>query len=176
MLGYAIETRPARRKASPTTLMLIAAGHAALILAVVNAKVDAPGRPYDPPIVLRPIPIPQDPPPNSDPRPSENTLVTPPATPRDPPVEIVPIPLSGSIELGPMPPFRGGEGIGTIPEPPEPIVRVGPKPTTPANVLRPPYPEAKRRLEQEAVLRLRLTIDDHGRVEVVMPGDPDYPA
>jgi protein TonB len=54
---------------------------------------------------------------------------------------------------------------------------VGPRPTTPESALRPPYPEAKRRLEQEAVLRLRLAIDDHGRVrsvESVGAADPMF--
>jgi periplasmic protein TonB len=169
MLGYAVETRPARRKASPTTLALIAAGHAALILAVINSKMELPVRPYDPPILIKSIPISKDPQHNSDRKPSESTSVTPRTTPLDRPMEIVPIQMPGPIELGPMPPMPGGEGIGSIPEPPNPIVHVGPKPTTPENALRPPYPEAKRRLEQEAVLRLRLAIDDHGRVRSVDP-------
>jgi protein TonB len=38
---------------------------------------------------------------------------------------------------------------------------------TPSDLLRPPYPESKRRTEEEAVLRLRLTIDDRGRVTAV---------
>jgi len=169
MLGYAIETHSARRKASPSTLALIAAGHAALIFAVINSKMDLPVRPHDPPIIIKPIPISKDPPPNSNPKSSENTSLTPRTTPLDRPIEIVPIPIPGPIELGPMPTIPGREGIGTIPEPPKPIIRVGPKATTPEKALRPPYPEAKRRLEQEAVLRLRLGIDDHGRVRSVEP-------
>jgi protein TonB len=170
MLGYAIETRPARRKASPTTLALIAAGHAALILAVINSKMNVPVRPYDPPIVVDPIPIPQDPTPNPPvpPGPTTNPRAPMPIS-LDPPIEIVPVPLPGPIELGPMPPIAGGDGIATLPDPPLPLVRVGPKPTTPESALRPPYPEPKRRLEQEAVLRLRLGIDDHGRVRSVEP-------
>jgi protein TonB len=36
-------------------------------------------------------------------------------------------------------------------------------------MLRPPYPDDKRRLEEEAVLRLRLAIDERGRVVAVEP-------
>ncbi|HMI40618.1 MAG TPA: TonB family protein [Sphingomicrobium sp.] len=170
MLGYAAETRPARRKASPTTLALIVAGHAALILAVISSKMNAPVRPYDPPIIVDPIPIPQDPTPNPPvpAGPSANPRAPTP-TSLDPPIEIVPIPLPGPIELGPMPPIPGGNGIGEITDPPVPLLRVGPRLAISENLIRPPYPEAKRRLEQEAVLRLRLGIDDHGRVRSVDP-------
>jgi len=40
---------------------------------------------------------------------------------------------------------------------------------TPASDLKPPYPESKLLNEEEAALRLRLTIDDHGRVVAVDP-------
>ena len=36
-------------------------------------------------------------------------------------------------------------------------------------MLRPPYPDAKRMLGEEATLRLRLSIDDGGRVTAVEP-------
>ena len=61
MLGYAVETRPARRKASPTTLALIVAGHAALILAVMNSRMTVPDRPRDPPTWIDWIEAPIDP-------------------------------------------------------------------------------------------------------------------
>ena len=56
------------------------------------------------------------------------------------------------------------------------MVRVGPRAATPPDLLRPPYPEAKRRTEEEAVLRLRLAIDDRGRVTAVEPVGAADPA
>jgi len=35
--------------------------------------------------------------------------------------------------------------------------------------VKPPYPDDKRRLDEEAVLRLRLSIDERGRVVAVEP-------
>jgi protein TonB len=171
MLGYAVETRPARRKASPSTLALIIAGHAALILAVLNARTAVPERPRDPPIIVDTIKPPDDPAP-IPPKLLEraDTLRTPRPIPLDRPVEIIPVPLPDRpIDVG-LPPIPPGPDIGATPiDPPKPIVRVGPKAATPDHALRPPYPEAKRRLAQEAVLRLRLSIDERGRVRAVEP-------
>ena len=49
------------------------------------------------------------------------------------------------------------------------MTRTGPRFATPDSDIRPPYPESKRALEQEAVLRLRLSIDERGRVIAVDP-------
>lgn len=171
MLGYAVETRPARRKASPTTLALIVAGHAALILAVINSRTVLPERPRDPPIIVDTIKPPKDPAPiPPEPQKASTDPRTPQPIPLDRPVEIVPIPMpERPIVLG-LPPIPPGPDIGATPiEPPKPVVRVGPKAATPDHALRPPYPEAKRRLAQEAVLRLRLSIDERGRVRSVEP-------
>ena len=170
MLGYAVETRPARRKASPATLALIAAGHAALILAVINAKMDVPERPRDPPTRIEWIEEPIDPAP-IPPEPQHPANPTKPGpTPLDPIVE-TPIPLPGpQIELGPAQPIPTGPSAAELPaDPPKPWPRLGPKPLTPDHALRPPYPLSKRRLEEEAVLRLRLAIDERGRVRLVEP-------
>jgi periplasmic protein TonB len=48
---------------------------------------------------------------------------------------------------------------------------------TPESALRPPYPLDRRRAEEEATLRLKLSIDIHGRVvavEPVGPADPSF--
>ena len=53
----------------------------------------------------------------------------------------------------------------------------GLKTSSTGDQLRPPYPEAKRRLSEEAILRLRLAIDDRGRVVAVDPvgrADPAF--
>ena len=50
-------------------------------------------------------------------------------------------------------------------------------PTWPDSALRPPYPQSKLRNEEEATLRLRLSIDPHGRVVAVEPvgaADPEF--
>ena len=170
MLGYAVETRPARRKASPTTLMLIAASHAALILAVINAKMDVPDRPRDPPTWIDWIEEPIDPAPIPPKPPNPASPTAPQPTQLDPLVEIPPLLPAPQIELGPPQPLPTGPGAGEISaDPPKPLLRLGPKPVTPDHALRPPYPLAKRRLEEEAVLRLRLAIDERGRVRSVDP-------
>ena len=63
MLGYAVETRSAGRKASPTTLALIVAGHAGLILGVMSSKMDLPTVIKGPPPEIYNVPLPTDPPP-----------------------------------------------------------------------------------------------------------------
>jgi protein TonB len=50
-----------------------------------------------------------------------------------------------------------------------PPVRVAARFNTPDWALKPPYPAEKRQLEQEATLKLRLSIDDRGRVIAVEP-------
>ena len=55
-----------------------------------------------------------------------------------------------------------------LPEP-APIVRKAARFITPADQVRPPYPDSKRRLEEEASLRLSLAIDPRGRVTAVSP-------
>jgi periplasmic protein TonB len=169
MLGYAIRSPATRRKLSPTTLALIVAGHAALIFAVINARMDVLLRPYDPPILVDPIEIPKDPPPNTSPPGSATNPQTTSPIPLNHPIEIVPTPLPGPTEVNPTPSGPIGGGGIAIPDPPMPVVHIGPKLAVSENLLRPPYPEAKRRLEQEAVLRLRLEIDEQGRVRSVEP-------
>jgi protein TonB len=49
------------------------------------------------------------------------------------------------------------------------VERTGPRFITPDWALRPPYPDDKRRLEEEATLKLKLAIDERGRVVAVEP-------
>ena len=177
MLGYAVETRSIQRKPAPATLALIIVGHAALILAVMSAKMTLPERLRDPPIIIDSIDLPKDPPPpeaTPQPRPS------PVETRIDQVPIIVPTPgLSDALPLdrGPptlLPPLGSGSGSAPFPQPnldpPAHVpVRAAPRMATPDSALRPPYPEAKRRLEEEDSLRLRLSIDVQGRVRSVDP-------
>ena len=63
-------------------------------------------------------------------------------------------------------------GSGTLPTPiplDPPIVRTGPRFATVGDAIRPPYPDSMREIGSEASLRLRLTIDERGRVVAVDP-------
>jgi protein TonB len=70
-----------------------------------------------------------------------------------------------------------GIGAGTQPLPPfapQPTpradpVRSGPRSLTPAHLVEPPYPPSKLLAEEEAALRLKLSIDQRGRVVAVDP-------
>ena len=79
-----------------------------------------------------------------------------------------PLPDLGTI-IGPSPqpqPHR------LDPQPPPSPVRVGPRLLTSADRLKPPYPSPKLASGEEALLRLRLTIDATGRVTAVDPIGP----
>ena len=172
MLAYA--PRPARQRLSPTALTLIVVGHIAAIGAVMSARTMIERR-DDPPLVIDTITIPKPPPP-VDPtahptKPQPSTIdhprtIVPPIDPTGPLVE---------VDLHPLPPKGDTIGTGTAPYVPPmppldpPIVRTGPHLATAGDALRPPYPSAKRDAGDEASLRLRLTIDERGRVTAVEP-------
>jgi protein TonB len=157
---------------------LIVAGHAALIAAVMAAKMDLPQKILRPPLVVELIPAPKPPPPE----PQQRTEPAAQPIPSRPRVEVpIPLPTQTAIETTPkvtpipLPSLPSVEPSGpqVLPEP----VRTGPRFATPASELRPPYPESKRRLEEEAVLKLRLSIDERGRITAVDPvgrADPAF--
>lgn len=176
MTVYASTPRFGDRR-HPKALLLIVGGHAALIAAVMTVKMDLPTKIFDPPIVIQPIPIPPDPlpvpepEPQTDPQPSQSQI--------DRPQVIIPIPAPTPPLADPLPiplPNPGpviGSGVEPTPRPqPLPLadpVRVGPRFATPQSRVRPPYPPAKLEREEEAALRLRLSIDARGRVVAVEP-------
>ena len=176
MLAYA--PRPQRQRLNPAALALIVAVHAAAIAAVMSAKMQY-DRHKEPPTVVETIrlpPVPQ-PDPAERPRtqPSDRALDTP--TPLVPPPPL-PGPTVQDLPAPPMPGPLIGNGMDPAPLPmPAPVVRSGPRFATPDADIRPPYPEAMRAREQEAVLRLRLSIDQRGRVVAVEPvgkADPTF--
>ena len=184
MLAYAAQTpRAATRAGSPKALLLIVAGHAALIAAVMAAKMEIiPIIPTDPPIVVNvpPEPAPPaDPPPKAQAQPQipQTTFIQPvePVVPVEPLLPTLPVQV-GPIDAG-LPPLGGGGGA-VVADPPKPMpVRIAAVSKTPDSALRPPYPNDKLRLEQEAVLKLRLSIDARGRVTAVEPvgaADPSF--
>ena len=181
MLAYAAHN--ARPAGSPKALALIIAGHAMLIAAVMTAKMDIVSiLPVDP---TKLIDIHNPPPP-----PDEQTKPEP--KPQDPVIQessidhaqtIVDMGHATSIELDRGPTIAEltteiGSGTATIPDPPRHVpVLTGPKLATAADALKPPYPNDRLRLEQEATLKLRLTIDARGRVVAVDPvgaADPSF--
>lgn len=171
MLAYA--PRPERRRASPTTLALIVGGHAVVIGLVMTAKMDLPEDIKEPPIIVETIEVPAPPQPVDEPeprRPVPNSQIdTPPViipTPPAPGPVVIPIPNPAP---NPGPTIgSGAEPAPTVPIAP-PIASTGPRFRTPESAIRPPYPPGKRELDEEATLRLKLSIDARGRVTAVEP-------
>ncbi|QDP19583.1 energy transducer TonB [Sphingomonas xanthus] len=185
MLAYAdTQRRTAARGGSPTSLVLILVGHAVVIGAVLSAKMELVpgGDPFVPTeIVNVPLPAPPIPPepPAQPPRSTDSRIDTPSVE-----VPIPKLPPALPLDLGP-PADSSSTIVGnandgpTIPldVPRGDPVRIAARFATPADSVRPPYPAAKLRAEEEAVLRLRLVIDPRGRVISVDPvgrADPAF--
>lgn len=173
MLAYAA-SRPvvADRPSSPSTLLIVIGLHAAVLAAVMSAKMDLPGRILNPPIDVELIPQPKLPPPErpvTQPnRPQTNTSQI------DHTTSIVPIERLGPVTVDQTRVDPGpivGPPTFTIPDPPQPVelARSDARLLTPAWDLKPPYPASKIASEEEAVLQLRITIDERGRVIAVEP-------
>lgn len=166
MLAYA--PRPQRQRLNPAALALILAAHAAAIAAVMSARMHY-DRHKQPPTIVDTIPLPPEP--RSDP--VEPPVTQPSASALDAPAPLVPAPpLPGPtvFDVPSSPPPGPMIGNGADPAPfPAPLVRSGPRFATPDADIRPPYPESKRARDEEAVLRLRLAIDERGRVLAVEP-------
>lgn len=176
MLAYAASRpRVGERNSSPHAMLAIIAAHVALAAVVMSAKMDLPPRTQFTKTVIDFIPLPKEPPP----KPVEQKLPQPPLpspipSPRHPMPDPAPPPT-----WDPLPP-----GPGAGPEPgPGPQVNVKPNPApmpaptraqllTPPSELKPPYPASKLVTEEEALLKLRLTIDVNGRVVAVEPVAP----
>jgi protein TonB len=167
MSVYAPVPAYADRKRHPRALLFILAGHAAVIAAVMTARMDLP-LPFVPaPTTVKLIPEPQVPPeapppqPKPDPRRSMIDQV--------PRVIPLPQPSLPAVDSLPLPLPNPGPSVTRDPAPVPALVRTGPRFMTPDSLLKPPYPQQKLRLEEEAVLRLRLSIDHRGRVTAVEP-------
>ena len=173
---YASTPGFADHRRHPRALMLIVGGHAVLIAAVMTAKMDLPIKIIDPGTVIRFIPEPVTPPPP----PTPPKPVTPQTQPTSSSVDrvptIVPTPQPAGTEFDPTPaPTNTGPATGTGIEPgptivaPQPPVRIAARFMTPERYIKPPYPVDKQRLEEEATIRLKLFIDERGRVTSVEP-------
>jgi protein TonB len=185
---YATAPAFAGRGGHPNAMLVIVGAHVALIAAVMSAKIDLPARILKDPIVVEMIPAPRPPPPvEPPPEPRRQPQ------PRDSFVEraepLVPVPLldSAPLDRSPVTPALPNPGDvigpGTQPVPlPQPApradpVRTGPRLLTPAHLVEPPYPQSKIAREEEASLKLRLSIGANGRVTAVEPvgfADPAF--
>lgn len=159
----------------PSALLLIVGGHAILIAAVMTAKMTIPPIIPDPPIIINSIKLPPDPPPVPEPPVSKKAQLPPESSTYVPPKNL-PIPTfdGPAIDTTNVPIPDPGPAVGTNPFPDttrtvDPPVRIAARFATPDWLIKPPYPNDKRRLEEEAVLRLKLSIDERGRVIAVEP-------
>lgn len=164
----------AAQRRHPRALIVIAAAHAALLAGVMSAKMDLPDKfkRVITRIELIPEAVPPPPEPQPEPRQAPSSI--------DRPEPVLPVPrLDRGPVVDPTPyPILQPEPVGPLvqpqpmPDPPRPMaepVRVGPRFATPASLLRPPYPPDKLDRGEEAALRLRLTINERGRVTAVEP-------
>ena len=183
MLAYAANApRAARRANSPKALVLILAGHAVLIGAVMSARMGVisidsytPTKIFDVPITPPP-PEPQ--PAKAKPSP-QRSFIERPVTVIDVPVNIPQLPIDRGPAIVPWNPPVIGDGPPLPPADPVKVapVRIAAIFATPEGSVRPPYPASKLRLQEEATLRLRLSIDARGRVTSVEPvgaADPEF--
>lgn len=173
MLAYAANApRHGERHSSPNAMLAIVAVHVAVIAAVMSAKMELPQAIKNKPIVIEWINPVKPPPPDvladklTPPR--LGSSVTRQAAP-NPTITDPIVPVGPTIDPGVL----TGGGTAVIPQvlpPPKPVpVSSGPQLLTPASELKPPYPHSKLLSEEEAVLKLRLSIDEQGRVVAVEP-------
>jgi periplasmic protein TonB len=172
---YASTPGFADHRRHPRALMLIIGGHAVLIAAVMTARMELPDKFI--PDITRVRLLPTDPPPEPLPPPPKPERAPPQPSRLDTPDIIVPTPVPDGPAVDnpsiPLPLNPGPVGPSADPIPPRPMpvvpVRIGPRFVTPQHLVEPPYPPDKQRLEEEAVLRLKLSIDERGRVVAVEP-------
>jgi periplasmic protein TonB len=175
MLAYAASHPvPVDPRPHPNAMLAIIAAHVALLAVVMSAKMDLPHRIFDPPTKVFWVPKPPTPR-----RPTQthqtvqprNSWIDHPDTHVQTKIlDNLPLDTGGkTVDLTPL----GGTGVTIIPElPHRPItlpVNSGPQLLTPVSELKPPYPPSKLLNEEEATLRLKLTIDANGRVVAVDP-------
>jgi len=159
-----------QKRASPTGFLLVVAGHLALIGAVMLAKGPEFIRITFPPMIVKNIPLPQDPPPERqvEPRPSRAQQAS--------RIETVP-PVVERTSVGPVvtgertpdiPPLVDRVGPEVLPPPPppaaDPVRREAEFDARYAANVQPPYPASEQRAEREGTVRIRVTIGTDGRV------------
>jgi protein TonB len=184
MLAYAAHARRnLERRSSPNAMLAIVAAHVALIAAVMSIKMDLPAKVLHPPLTVdlitedNPPPAVQHVEPRIPQQPVESTI--------DRPRQLVPSPPVDSQIVDATPSLPNFDDlIGSRLDPPRTDLARAPAPVklaaqliTSPSELKPPYPHSKILSEEEALLRLRLTIDERGRVINVEPlghADPAF--
>jgi len=176
MLAYAANApRFAVRRKSPKALLLIVGAHAVALGVLMTAKMDVGSNGGFTRTIVDLIKVPPPPPENIAPPPRTDIKPQPTKTFIDRTKPIIPLDRSGPVVQNPPdnPPPLGplaGTSIKIVPEQViHPPVRVAARFNTPDWALKPPYPLEKRNAEEEATLKLRLSIDDRGRVIAVEP-------
>ena len=172
MLAYAASRpAPVERRPYPNAMLAIIAAHVAVVAVVMSAKMDLPQIIKHPPPTIFWVPTPKDPPPNPQTPHTEQQAQNP--IDYVPPIVTTLPPASGETvdpgptKLDPGPIVGAGANVITELPPPHFAVKLGPQLLTPASELKPPYPPSKLITEEEATLRLKLTIDERGRVTAV---------
>ena len=173
MLAYAA-SRPVvvDRRTHPNAMLLIIGAHVAALALVTSAKMDLPRRIFEPPIRITMVPKPPVPPAHAQQTKQPNH-----ATRNDTVDHPRPQVQTG---LGLRELNSGGQVIGLnlppidltpIKYPPIKLdpVKSGPQLLTPASELKPPYPASKLDSGEEAILTLKLRIDESGHVVAVDP-------
>ena len=176
MLAYAANApRFGERRRSPSALLAIVGLHAVAVGVLMTTKMDLGTNDTFTKTIVDLIKVPPPSPTEAPPPPKSRPMPHNPVSQVDVLKPIVPIDTAGpAFEQTPIdqPPVGPMAGTGTeyIPSPPiQPPVRTAARFNTPEWALRPPYPLSKRNAEEEATLKLRLSIDDRGRVVAVQP-------
>ena len=173
MLAYAASRpAPVERRPHPNAMLAIIAAHVAVVAAVMSAKMDLPQRLFPRPTTVVFVPTPKTSTPDPQTPKTQQQARNPiddvlPILTRLPPTGEARDPGPTKLDPGPI----AGAGASVITELPPAhfAVKLGPQLLTPASELKPPYPPSKLITEEEATLRLKLTIDEHGRVIAVDP-------
>ena len=175
MLAYAASRpTPVERRPHPNAMLAIIAIHVGVAALIMSAKMDLPPMIRGTPIHIFTVPPPPAPPP---PTPPSTTVQQPQSTQTtitkvDP---IAPIPhptdpVGPAVSQGdPQPMAQVAMNIPVYHPPVHNPVRRGAALLTSGDDLKPPYPSSKLLTEEEAVLTLRLSIDERGRVVGVEP-------
>ena len=179
MTTYAPVPAYADHKFHPRVLLLIAAGHAAVVAAALMIKMDLPQRIAHPTILVDWVPAPKPPPPHpiQTPQKVQRQQPTPQTIDHPQQIEQTQFKTGPIVDNTVIPNVTPIDSHPFIPVGPTEPVRTGPRFATPQSDIKPPYPEQKQLAGEEATLRLKLTIDASGRVTAVDPvgnADPAF--
>jgi protein TonB len=171
MLAYAASRPPViDRRPYPNAMLLIIGAHVAVAALVMSAKMEIDRQKPEPPIIvdtIKPKPDPTPIPQTNQSNQATRSVTRTDSVVKTQPTDLPPLNL-GQTKIDPGPMVGGGALV--VPEI-RPVVPVssGPRLLTPVSELKPPYPPSKLLNEEEAILTVKLTIDENGRVIAVNP-------